>query len=212
MPHLLDLFFPKTSLTGEEGAFVTAREERILHSCPIRMDSLELRKVGIKYVDRIVAASSYESSPLLRLAIRRFKYGKVFHLRTALGGLLVSASSLLSQYPDVVLCPVPLHWTRRFFRGFNQSELLAEELKNARGWNHEHLLRRIRPTGHQAWRRRRERIKAMNNAFVVTSIPIPLHIILIDDIATTGMTLDACAGALKQAGAQRVEALVIAKG
>lgn len=210
--YFLDLLFPRTSLTGEEGTFITMSELRSLHAFPVRMEAIELKKVGVRYLDRLVAASTYESSPLLRLAIRRFKYTRIPALKTELGGLLLRASERLIIQPGTVLCPVPLHWTRRFARGFNQSELLADELRVARGWNVVCLLRRVRPTGHQAWRTRKERLGAMHNAFVAREVSMPSHVVLIDDIATTGVTLDACARVLKKAGVKHVQALVIAKG
>ena len=75
------------------------------------------------------------------------------------------------------------------------------------------LLKRVRDTGHQAWRSREERLCSMLNAFTVRrGVTVPSHVILIDDIATTGATLDACAKALKSSGVQTVDAWVVARG
>src|SRR3989338_8153561 len=57
-----------------------------------------------------------------------------------------------------VLCPVPLHWVRKFYRGFNQSEILARAVGQARGWEVQNLLKRVRWTGSQVGRRRRGRV------------------------------------------------------
>lgn len=209
--RLLDFLFPRTSLTGREGSHITTQEERHLRSWPVVIETAELRGRGLKYIDRIVAASTYESSPLLRLAVRRFKYRRIPALQQELGALLVSASSLLST-DVIVLCPVPLHWTRRFQRGFNQSELLATVVADAREWTVVDCLCRTRPTGHQARRSRVERLVAVKDAFACSIDRMPSCIVLIDDIATTGATLDACAKVLKEQGAERVEALVIAVG
>ncbi len=212
MFSLLDLLFPKVSLSGREGEWVTSEEMAEIRSYPIRIEQNVLRERRLRSLDRIVAASTYDASPMLRTAVQRFKYGKVSALQNPLGLLLVEASKLLTEYTDTVLCPVPLHWTRRFSRGFNQSQLLAMVVSTARGWPMQNFLVRTRPTGHQAHRPRKERLTAMHGMFRVTASPVPAHIVLVDDIATTGATLDACAKALKDAGAQHVEALVIAQG
>lgn len=210
--RLLDYVFPRLSLTGQEGSLITTEEEQHLRSWPVVIEASELRGRGVKYLDRIIGASTYESSPFLRQAIHRFKYRRMPALRRALGALLVAASALLRVADDSVLCPVPLHWTRRFQRGFNQSLLLASIVADERGWVVADLLRRVRPTGHQARRSRAERLVAMKNAFACNADNVPSQVILIDDIATTGATLDACAKVLKERGAQRVDALVIAVG
>jgi ComF family protein len=112
-----------------------------------------------------------------------------------------------------VLCPVPLHWTRAWERGFNQAFLLAEHVGYVCGWEAEELLVRSRPTGRQARRTTGDRRRALREAFTVRSpIVAPPHVILLDDVATSGATLTACAQALRDAGAQRVQALVVAVG
>ena len=77
----------------------------------------------------------------------------------------------------------------------------------------ENLLKRVRATGHQAWRGRAERLISVKGAFGLSKgKSVPDRVILIDDLATTGATLDACAKALKDAGANYVEAWVVAHG
>jgi ComF family protein len=186
---------------------------------PLMLPETALRKRGIRDVDHIVAAGKYDSSPLFQKAIRTFKYGRVDEIGALLGAIVVK--SLPGLLPDLraegdaapVLCPVPLHWTRRFSRGFNQSEVLARIVGKRLGWNTELLLRRIRATGHQAWRKRDERLQAVQHAFRYRGPqPPPKRVILVDDLFTTGSTLQACAAALKRAGVERVEAIVVAYG
>lgn len=208
---LLDLLFPRTSLKGDEGEFVTDRELQSLRSYPVIIDSVELRKNRVQHVDRIIAATTYQSSPDLREAVKRFKYHRVRDIHLQLGELMLPASSFFHLPADGVLCPVPLHWSRRFTRGFNQSDLLAHIVANANGWTVRPLLKRTRPTGHQAHRAHEDRWRAVEGAFKTIG-SVPSHVILIDDVATTGATLDACAKALKESGAVHVDALVIAKG
>lgn len=183
-----------------------------LVSFPVRVETEELREAGLLFLDRIVAASSYEASPLLRFAVHRFKYKRQTSYARELGTILAEASLMILPSDDLTLCPVPLHWSREYTRGFNQSALLADTVGAERGWPVMHLLKRIHATGHQARRAHAERHAAMMNAFAITTNNLPLHAILIDDIATTGSTLDACAQVLKMAGVEYVEALVLAKG
>lgn len=191
---------------------MTEKEFLALTSFPVRWSTDYLRAAGLHHIDRVVAASSYEASPLLRAAVHRFKYGRMKSYGRELGMLLAEASEMISTTEETVLCPVPLHWSRLFQRGFNQSQLLAECVSDERGWTVMPLLRRVRSTGHQARRSHEERRSALVDAFRVTPSHVPSHVILIDDIATTGSTLDACAEVLKMGGAERVEALVVATG
>jgi ComF family protein len=210
--QLLDLFFPRVSLKGDEGMLMTEQEFLSLVSFPVRVEEAALRADGLQFLDRIVAASSYEASPLLRSAVHRFKYGRQQSYARELGTILAEASTMIVPSYDLTLCPVPLHWSRAFSRGFNQSDLLADAVSEERGWPVVSLLKRRRATGHQAHRSHADRRDALHEAFVLRRETLPLHVVLIDDIATTGSTLDACAEVLKMAGVEYVEALVIAKG
>ena len=84
----------------------------------------------------------------------------------------------------------------------------------ARGWEVSELLRRVRPTGHQARRTRAERFVGVRDAFAVRgrSATLPPRVILVDDLSTTGATMDMCAKTLKNSGVERVEGLVVAMG
>ena len=205
----LDLLFPRRSLTGAEGEWITEEERRKLVPHPVVEETADLRHRGIHSLDRLVAASTYADSPLLQKAIRTFKYGRIAGLDKELSQFLLKAlpDSLDEQ---LVLCPVPLHWIRRFQRGFNQSERLAFLLAEARGLTTLPLLKRIRWTGSQALRSRSDRLTAMCGAFRCAVPHPPQHVVLIDDLSTTGTTLDRCAQTLKASGVQRVDAWVIA--
>lgn len=205
----LDYLFPKHSITGVPGVWITDEERKALRSFPIRIEESVLRSRGVRFLDRIVAASTYDHSPYLRSALHRFKYGRVRVMAEDLGLLLVRAYPLLVEHPDAVVCPVPLHWMRTARRGFNQSYLLANVVARCTHVPVCNLLRRIHPTGHQAWRLRHERRAAMEGAFTLVK-PVPASVILVDDIATSGATLDACAKVLREAGAEHVQALVVA--
>lgn len=115
-----------------------------------------------------------------------------------------------------VLVPVPLHWRRLWHRKFNQSALLAYGL--AREMKLEcapELLRRVIYTKPQMRLKRDERLRNVKRAFEVPKNAAALlqrkTVLLIDDVVTTGATADACARALKKAGAKEVRVLALAR-
>lgn len=210
LSSLLDFLFPRRSLTGDGGAWITEEELRQLRTRPVILDTAALRAQKLEWIDGLVAVADYDAVPLLHRAVHTLKYKKVKEVGNELGRLLAEASVLVAPG---VLCPVPLHWIRKFSRGFNQSELLAREVGEARGWEVKNLLRRNRWTGSQVGRRRKERLIGVRNAFMVREgMTMPDHVILIDDLSTTGATLNECAKILKNSGVKKVEGLVIALG
>ena len=112
-----------------------------------------------------------------------------------------------------LVVPVPLHWARRLQRGYNQAERLATPLARLLGLPVATPLRRRRRTAPQTRLDRGHRLHAMSGAFATRhgADLTGTSVLLIDDVATTGATLAAAAGALREAGAARVTALVAAR-
>jgi len=115
------------------------------------------------------------------------------------------------------LCiPVPLHWTRLLRRTYNQAALLARAIAKEKGWVYApSLLIRKRRTPSQGYLPKKERIKNVARAF---KVPDRKHIflsgktvLLIDDVFTTGATLNACSTALLKAGAKEVHAVTLGR-
>ena len=209
--ELLDLLFPRRSLSEPSGFWMTEENWRALPFHPYAADREALTEKGISSLDRLVSAARYRDSDILQRAIHTVKYRNVPGLTMRLAELMVRAAGAY-QHPDMVLVPVPLHPERSMERGFNQADLLAVRIATAMGLPVRRLLKRVRDTGHQAWRGKIERKLAVRDAFMVRKLcRVPKHVVLIDDIATTGATLDACASALKRGGARRVDAWVIAR-
>ena len=162
-----------------------------------------------------VIVSGCRHEGLVRDLIHRFKYGRDQSLVRPLGELLFPSlldPRLAGRSFDAVV-PVPLHPLREREREFNQAALLASRLGKHAGIPVAHLLRRSRQTGHQARFDRRERLANMNGVFLVRKgVPSGASLLLVDDVVTTGTTLDACAAALLLAGASEVCAVTVARG
>jgi ComF family protein len=161
-------------------------------------------------IDRIRSAVYFEGT--LRDAVHKFKYNGVTALAKPLGDLLAEYWSR-HPVPVDVLVPVPLHKNRLRKRGFNQAGLLAQQLsKQADLAMNEHTLVRQRATASQIDLGTEERKTNVRGAFRCTTGALAnRRVLLIDDVCTTGSTLEACAVALKDGGTRSVEALTLAR-
>ena len=159
------------------------------------------------------------SDKLIQKALKVFKYGFVRDMagplaevvRTYIDNIPVISSGFLRGGP--LLVPVPLHKKRLNWRGFNQSEILAKKISETYGLEVRNVLIRNKNRKPQADIEDRE--SRMNN--IVDSFECPANIngrniVLVDDICTTGATLNECAKVLAANGARKISALVIARG
>ena len=114
---------------------------------------------------------------------------------------------------QVTLVPVPLHKNRLRERGFNQSQLLAEGLARYFGWTVNGCLKKIKNTAAQTLLPRRKRLENVKDAFVLEKDHdlTGRHVIIVDDVVTTGSTLTACAAVLETAKPISISAIVVAK-
>lgn len=132
-----------------------------------------------------------------------------------MGRWMARAGRELLQQADV-LVPVPLHWKRGWSRRYNQSGALARVIEQQTGVKlSSEALRRVRPTQQQIGLSRKERASNVQGAFKVTADRQSLihgrRVVLIDDVLTSGATVDACARALLRAKAASVDVLVFAR-
>lgn len=165
---------------------------------------------SLKTIDRMAAVGAYEGR--LRDVVHALKYGGRLTVAPRLGALMREAGAEVLAGADAAV-PVPLHWRRERSRGFNQAEVLARPL----GLPVRRLLRRVEFTVPQVELPAEERHRNVRHAFALPSpgsrFPSPkgLVLVLVDDVSTTGATLEACARVLKAAGAREVRALTAAR-
>ena len=156
------------------------------------------------------------SRTTIRDLVHRLKYGREAWLARPLGKILCGglADSRLADFGADALVPVPLHPRRLRERDFNQSALLASELSRASGVPVREFLARKRYTGTQTRLTRGGRRQNLRNAFALrkNAAVADLNLLLVDDVLTTGSTLDACAAVLLGHGAASVRALTLARG
>jgi len=148
-------------------------------------------------------------------AIHQFKYGEKNFLSDSLGPLLSQfAEGLVEKSDNLLTMPVPLHPKRLRERGFNQSLLLARHVAEHLDTELDFLsLRRVRYTLPQTGLGKEERRKNVRAAFRVENPDAVkgMTILLVDDVATTGNTLNECARILTRSGCENVLCLVLAR-
>ncbi|MEP6963663.1 MAG: ComF family protein [Acidobacteriota bacterium] len=170
-----------------------------------------LCRLGLKGFDAAYTYGSYEGT--LRTLVHLFKYDGVQPLARHFGGMLTKALPREASF-DVIV-PMPLHWLKRWRRGFNQAELLAQEVSRVWRVPVSNLASRKKETASQAGLTNAKRRENVQGAFAVRprfqSKLRGKHVLLVDDVMTTGATASACARALKRGGAASVTLLTLAR-
>lgn len=146
----------------------------------------------------------------INMLIIDLKYNKKKYLAKPLSKLMLSKFAEMDISIDLIV-PIPLHESKLKSRGFNQAELLCECFKKHYCVDR-NLVKRIKNTLQQSELNRTERLKNLKDAFIVSdSRKIKnKRILLIDDVFTTGVTIEECAKALKKAGAKEVYSFTLA--
>jgi ComF family protein len=151
----------------------------------------------------------------LRQAIQKFKYGRKVSLGKPLGRVLAhGCRSWLDEWKIDVVVPVPLHPKRLRWRGFNQSVLLGRELSRVFDLSLDpFLLQRNAETPPQTQLTEEERRRNVRGAFSVNSDKSVKNrsVLLLDDVYTSGATVNECSRCLKRAGAKEVYVLTLAR-
>ncbi|HHE67490.1 MAG TPA: ComF family protein [Candidatus Parcubacteria bacterium] len=231
---LLDLFFPSFCLNCQrEGSFfcqdcLSLIETSRAQYCPFckkpKIVSGEIKCLFCqknKSLDSLFAAASYQN-PLLKRAIFLLKYKPfVKELAKPLSFLIIKHFQLLDYPPSFlrnkngfVLIAVPLSKKKLKKRGFNQSEEIAKELSRFLEIPlYNKVLLKTRETLSQTGLNKEERIKNVEGAFLVQNKEKIENkkVLLVDDVFTTGATMEECAKVLKKAGAERVIGVALAR-
>ena len=172
--------------------------------------------------ERAVSYGPYDAA--MRAAIHALKYGRVLAMARPLGERLAEAMAGLAEEmagEPTLAVPVPLHVRRQKERGFNQARALAQEAMRSLKQSHPEWvlelgpasLVRQRETQAQAGLQPRERRANVRGAFFVPDAAMVAgrHVVVVDDILTTGATARACARALTEAGAASVRVATVAR-
>lgn len=152
-----------------------------------------------------------------RALVIELKYHRGLHVLEDMAEIFRRAAHVMEHVRGGVLVPVPLHPRKARERGYNQAVLLAEALARAAGepTRVEPLLERVVDTQTQTAFDRRTRMANLKNAFALTrgaDLNPALHYLLVDDVFTTGSTLNSCARTLRRAGAMNLDVVTFGHG
>lgn len=206
---ILDTIFPIECLgCGVEG-------EWLCNNClfKIRPDPHSLQG---EYLDRILTFYSYDNE-IVKRSIHLLKYKNIEDLALPLGEIFSERlrEKIGGKEKDILVVPVPLYKRRLRERGYNQAELLAGKIAEKFLWQTDNeVIERVRATTPQVDLEEGERRENIRNAFAVgnASKIKDRKIIIIDDVLTTGATMEECARVMKDAGAKEVWGIAFAKG
>jgi competence protein ComFC len=214
LTFLLELLFP------EHCVFCCAEGNLLCQACCQKLTVTAARGSVLqkgKYLKQVFVATDYKQVEVAEL-IQLYKYQGISRLAEPFSGVLtVCLRTILSKHDmgiDLVM-PVPLHLKRQTRRGFNQSALLAQRVGKYFSWEvvENALIRRVY-TVPQVTLNEQQRKSNVSGAFTVRDVSrvVGRTVLLIDDVVTSGATLDECAKILLESGARVVYGAVIAHG
>lgn len=218
LPKILNLLWPKHCLNcGKEG-------KHLCDNCFGLIDvSTEPPCFGFKHLDKLYFATTYDEK-LVQSAIRIYKYQYAKELSETLTDLIIAHFKLIDKFPlllpsatdNFLLCAVPLYKSKLKQRGFNQSEEIAKHLSSFLNIPLlPNVLIKTEKTLPQMSLNKEQRLKNVSDCFKVNSEKKNQinnkNILLVDDVFTTGATMEECAKILKQNHAQSVWGVVVAR-
>ena len=231
--YLLDILFPPYCINcGHENnswlCFSCAKKivPVVSQVCPVceklsPAGAYHLKCKKGKYLKGILSSAYFEEGPI-REMIHNLKYNGLTSMVELLVDLMAKALTKNFQFQilnfqsnsNFIITYVPLHWLRQAGRGYNQSELLARAIGEKIGIDVCPLLSKTKSTKRQVKLRGNARRKNLQDVFSLKSdVSIKnKKIIIVDDITTTGSTLNECAAVLKKAGAKEIWGLVVSRG
>ncbi len=222
---ILNIFFPKVCATC--GDTLVKNEELICFKCRTELpranhqssrdNELKDRFVGKLKVEYAWAGLLFYKSGITQKLLHEFKYNDHPEIGELFGRQLAQEinEEKIAEKIDMII-PVPLHPKKERKRGYNQSHYFANGISEiTKVPVHTHYLKRIKHSESQTGKSREIRWKSVENAFEVQkpSELLSRHILLVDDVITTGATIEACGKKLYEAGVSKISiaALAIAK-
>ncbi|MBP9695214.1 MAG: ComF family protein [Candidatus Magasanikbacteria bacterium] len=167
-------------------------------------------------LDHVIATTQYNEKWLIGQLIHIVKYSYASEASRFFDCLISDwyKSHAQSLKGIDLIIPVPLHRGRLALRGFNQSDMIAQALCDLAKIECASAMVRVRPTKRQALLSRKDRTKNVLDAFLVKEpdLVVGKHVMLVDDVYTTGSTMQACARELISAGAASVSGFILARG
>lgn len=159
--------------------------------------------------DRLTRLSLYDEP--MDGWVKQMKFGRQWSWAEHLGKLLAERVGGPIDADKIVVTPVPMHWRRRWRRGFNQAELMARSLAHAKGWRCMPLLKRPTWTPQQPSVIPSQREQNVKQSFAIRPVDLTgWQVVLVDDIKTSGATLGTCCRLLKASGATSIHVAVAA--
>jgi ComF family protein len=215
-----DLVFPRSCYGCQ--ALLEFYENCLCLNCQINLPitdfnflkrNLLLQKLELSFpVEAATSLGYFEKEGLLAHLIHLFKYQGEKKLGTFLGLWVGTTLKESPHFKDIEgLIPVPLHPSKRRKRGYNQAEILAKAIsKKMKLPLFSKSIIRVKNTTALAMLGKKQRQLEVKNAFsVIPNEPLPKHLLLIDDVVTTGATLSACANALTKHRAVKLSIVVL---
>lgn len=206
--NILELIYPKTC-----GMCEKVSKSYLCSKCKLKIKNL-LKLNTAQYKDKYFNSHTYlfKYEEGIRDKLLKYKFRDYSYLYKFFSEIIINNCNLKNNY-DIIL-PVPIHKKRKAKRGYNQSELIAEEIaKNINVEYSNNVLIKTRDTVPQSTLNQHQRMSNVLGIYEVinSQIIVNKNILLIDDIYTTGSTVNECSKVLKQNGAKLVDVLTIAK-
>lgn len=212
---LLDFFLPayctgcSKKLTRDERLICENCLKSILPASPERINSECERKFKpTGYISDFFSPFIFETDSTIQNIIHSIKYSKKFYAGKLLGEkIAIAIKSKLDYWKIDLIIPVPLHHLKKAERGYNQSDFIAKGLsKSARIPVSNRIIKRVRFTESQTKLGLKERERNVAGAFKVRNKKAIAgkNILLVDDVITTGATINECAKVLKENGAIKI--------
>lgn len=211
---ILNLIFPNICGFCEQ-----INKNSLCKNCELELSKYELKGIkdytqnNEKYFDYLFSALKYEN--IVREKIIQYKFNENSYLYKTFTKIIIKNEKIygfLKLY-DIII-PVPMFKNKKSVRGYNQSELIAKEIAKEVGITFvKDVLVKIKDTRVQSTLTKTQRMENLKNVFSITDMSKikGKKIILIDDIYTTGSTVNECSKALKQAGVKEICVVTIAK-